>query len=145
MAQTPQTYQNHARMYPLYHYIVAPIFMINFFVAIWRVYKQPTIGMAWDLVVAFGLVALVLVARLMALKVQDRVIRLEMRLRMQQVLPADLCARAAGIAPSHLVALRFASDAELAELVRDVLDGKLSSQKAIKERVKTWEPDYLRA
>lgn len=145
MAQTPQTYANHARFYPLYHFVVTPIFMLNFLNAVRHVYLQPTRSTGWALVVATGMVLFVLVARLMALKVQDRVIRLEMRLRMQQLLPADLCARAMELTPQQLVALRFAGDAELAEIVREVIDGKLASQKAIKLRVKNWNPDYLRA
>ena len=145
MAQTPQTYANHARFYPLYHFVVAPIFLLNFLNAARHLYLQPTLSTAWATVVAAGLVAFVLVTRFMALKVQDRVIRLEMRLRMQQLLPADVCARATELAPAQLVALRFASDAELAGLVRDVLDGKLATPKAVKQAVKTWNPDYLRA
>lgn len=145
MAQAPQTYQNHARFFPLFHFFVAPVLLLNTLNAIRHVYLQPNRSTGWALVVAVALVGLALAARLMALKVQDRVIRLEMRLRMQQALPADLCARATALTPQQLVALRFASDAELAEILREVLDGKLASQKAIKQRVKTWNPDYLRA
>ncbi len=76
---------------------------------------------------------------------QDRVIRLEMRLRLRQVLPQELHARINDLTPRQLVALRFASDAELAELVREVLDGKLRSSKEIKLRVKSWQSDFLRA
>jgi hypothetical protein len=81
----------------------------------------------------------------MALTVQDRVIRLEMRLRMQQALPPELYSRTEDLKPQQLVALRFASDAELADLVREVLAGKLQTQRAIKQRVRQWAPDYLRA
>jgi hypothetical protein len=119
--------------------------MINFFVAVWRLYKVPSAGRGWDVVVALALVGLAGAARAMALTVQDRVIRLEMRLRLQQVLPPDLFARCGEISRPQVVALRFASDAELADLVREVLAGKLTTQKAIKERVRNWEPDYLRA
>jgi len=145
MAQTPQTYQNHARFFPLFHFFVAPVFLLNLLNALRHLYLQPNVSTGWAVVVAAGLVGLALAARLMALKVQDRVIRLEMRLRMQQALPADLSARGAELTPQQLVALRFASDAELAEIMREVLDGKLSSQKAIKQRIKNWNPDYLRA
>jgi hypothetical protein len=81
----------------------------------------------------------------MALTVQDRVIRLEMRLRLNQLLPAELGARTGQLTRQQLVALRFASDAELVELVREVLDGKLTTSRAIKGRVRQWTPDYLRA
>ena len=78
-------------------------------------------------------------------QVQDRLIRLEMRLRLQQSLPADLRGRISDLTPRQLIALRFASDAELADLVRDVLAGKLASSKEIKMRVKNWQADFLRA
>ncbi len=145
MAQTPQTYKNHARFFPLFHFFVAPVLLINFVNAGRHLYLQPSLGTAWAVIVAAALVGLALAARLMALKVQDRVIRLEMQLRMRQVLPADLCAHADALTPPQLVALRFASDAELADLVRDVLAGKLATQKAIKQSVRNWTADYLRA
>jgi hypothetical protein len=80
-----------------------------------------------------------------ALKVQDRVIRLEERLRCQRLLPADLQPRITEFAAGQLIALRFASDAELPALARKVLDEKLTERKAIKQLIKNWKPDYLRA
>ena len=145
MAQTPQTYKNHARFFPLFHFFVAPVLLINVANAIRHLYLEPSRGTVWGLVVAAALVGLALASRVMALAVQDRVIRLEMRLRMQRVLPADLCARCENLTPQQLVALRFASDAELAGLAGDVLAGNLATQKAIKLRVQNWVPDYLRA
>jgi len=145
MAQTPQTYKNHTRFFPLFHFFVAPVLLINFLLAIRRLYLQPSLSTTWGLVFAVALVGLALASRLMALTVQDRVIRLEMRLRMQQMLPPELCARIDDFTRQQLVALRFASDAELPDLVRDVLAGKLATPKAIKERVRTWTADYLRA
>jgi hypothetical protein len=81
----------------------------------------------------------------MAVRVQDRVIRLEMRLRLAAVLPDDLRARIPTLATRHLVALRFASDAELPGLVRQVLAGSLTDQKAIKKAIVDWQADHLRA
>ncbi len=86
-----------------------------------------------------------LFARLFALSVQDRVIRLEERLRCERLLPPDLQPRIVEFEPAQLVALRFASDAELPGLARKVLDEKLKDRKAIKQLMKTWRPDYLRA
>jgi hypothetical protein len=80
----------------------------------------------------------------MVLTVQDRVIRLEMRLRLHETLP-DLRNRVYELTPRRLVALRFANDAEMPELVREVLAGRLVQSKAIKSRVKDWQGDYLRA
>jgi hypothetical protein len=145
MTHTPQTYKNHARFFPLFHFVVAPILLLNVLNAIRHLYLQPSLSTGWALVVAAALVGLALAARLMALTVQDRVIRLEMRLRMQRALPPDLCARMEELTPAQLVALRFADDAELADLVRDVLAGTLRTQKSIKQRVRTWTPDHLRA
>jgi hypothetical protein len=79
------------------------------------------------------------------LTVQDRIIRLEMQLRMQQVLPPELRARIAEFSVGQLVALRFASDQELPGLAKKVLDEKLEDRKAIKQMVKDWQPDLLRA
>ena len=84
-------------------------------------------------------------ARVMALKVQDRVIRLEERLRYERLLPADLKPRIGEFAVEQVVSLRFASDAELPALARKVLDEKMMERKAIKQLVKAWRPDYLRA
>ena len=93
---------------------------------------------------AAALLTLAFLARTMALTVQDRVIRLEMRHRLKDLLPADLRGRIDDLTPKQLVALRFASDEEMPALVRDVLAGSLATQKAIKERVKNWQGDYLR-
>ena len=145
MAQPVQTYQNHARFFPLFHFVAAPILLINFLIAAWRLYQAPSAGTAWGLIFAFGLVAGLLAARLMALTVQDRVIRLEMQMRLARVLTPDLLARAGALGRSDFVALRFASDAELPQLVREVCDGQLKSAKEIKLRVKDWQGDFLRA
>jgi hypothetical protein len=84
-------------------------------------------------------------ARLFALAVQDRVIRLEERVRYERVLPEELRWRADELTVNQFVALRFASDDELPQLMRKVLDEKLTERKAIKQLIKTWRPDYLRA
>jgi hypothetical protein len=97
------------------------------------------------MIVAFGLLALAFAARVMALTVQDRVIRLEMQVRLMRVLTPDLHPRIAALTRGQLVALRFAGDDELSALVRDVTDGRLQTPKEIKLRVKNWQADWLRA
>ena len=92
-----------------------------------------------------ALILLFFLARVMALTVQDRVIRLEETLRMRALLPADLHARIGELTVKQIVALRFASDAELPDLARQVLDGKLQDQKAIKKMVRQWRADHQRA
>jgi len=141
-----QTFANHTRFFPLFHFFVAPVMIINLF---WAGYRWYATGFGWDggerVLLALGLLLGFLSARLMALTVQDRVIRLEERLRLERVLPADLKARIAEFTVAQLVGLRFASDAELPGLARKVLDEKIGERKAIKQMVKTWKPDYLRA
>ena len=145
MPQTAQSLKNHARLLPPFHFFVIPVLLINFLNEIRHVYLVPSSGTAWALVVAAALLTLGFLARTMALTVQDRVIRLEMRLRLHEALPADLRNRVHELTPRQLVALRFASDAEMPELVREVLAGNLATSKAIKGRVKNWQGDYLRA
>jgi hypothetical protein len=146
MAQKiPQTLENHARVLPAYHYVAFPLFAISFFFTLYQVVTD----FSWAKLVAFGLaVALILlffVARVMALTVQDRVIRLEEQLRMRALLPADLQPRIGEFTVKQLVALRFAGDDELPALARKVLDEKIQDQKSIKKLVQHWRADYQRA
>ena len=144
MPQTPQTFKNHTRLLPPFHFFVIPVLLINFLNEIRHVYLEPSRHFAWTLVVAAALLTLAFLARIMALTVQDRVIRLEMRHRLKDTLPFDLHGRINDLTPQQLVALRFASDEEMPALVRDVLAGSLATQKSIKERVQNWQGDYLR-
>lgn len=141
-----QNFANHARFFPLFHFFVAPVTIINLF---WACYRWYATGFGWDggerVLLALGLLLGFLSARMMALTVQDRVIRLEERLRFERVLPGDLKPRIGEFTVAQLVGLRFASDAELPGLARKVLDEKIGERKAIKQLVKTWKPDYLRA
>ena len=141
-----QNFANHGKFYPPFHFFVLPVMIINFF---WACYRWYTAGFSWDgaerVLLAVGLFVGFGVARNMALRVQDRVIRLEERLRYERVLPADLKARVEEFTVDQVVALRFASDAELPGLARKVLDEKMNERKAIKQMVKNWRPDYLRA
>jgi uncharacterized protein DUF6526 len=144
MPQT-QTLKNHTRLLPPFHFFVIPVLFINFLNEIRHLYLLPSKHFAWTLVVAAALLTLGFLSRIMAVTVQDRVIRLEMRHRLKDTLPVDLKGRINELTPKQLVALRFASDDEMPALVRDVLAGNLATQKAIKERVKNWQGDYLRA
>jgi hypothetical protein len=140
-----QNFQNHAKFFPLFHFVAGPLLFINLIwsiVRLVRVFSGPNLQ---SLILAIGVVALSFAARLMALTVQDRVIRLEMRLRLARVLPADLAARIPEYTVSQLVALRFASDAELPELSRKVLQDKMSNRAEIKKLIRDWQPDYVRA
>ncbi len=145
MADTTQTFENHARFVPPYHFVAGPIFLLNLVWALYRLVKYPAVGTAITALMAVALIMLFLYARVFALAVQNRVIRLEMRLRMRELFPADLQGRIHELTPKQLVALRFASDAELPELTRKVLNDKIADGKSIKKMVKSWEADHLRA
>ena len=144
MAQAAQNYKNHTRFFPPFHFFVMPVLLANVIVEGRRLWADPDWSAGFALLLALALVMLALTARAMALKAQDRVIRLEMRARMRELLPADLVPRIGELRPAHLVALRFAGDRELPELVRAVLAGTLTTQKAIKLRITDWQGDYLR-
>jgi len=141
-----QNLANHAKFVPSYHFFALPVFAINFF---WSLYRLWKLGLSFEgifgVIFAAALVVLVVRARLFALAVQDRVIRLEERLRYERLLPEDLQARIGEFDIGQIVSLRFASDAELPALARKVLDEKTTERKAIKQQIKNWKPDYLRA
>jgi len=143
MPQT-QTYKNHTRLLPPFHFFVLPVLFANVLITIRSIFRAPSIDTVWTAVVSAALLLLALLARNMALTAQNRIIRLEMRHRLRDVLPSDLQQRIGELTPQQLIALRFASDAELPALVRDVLAGSLATQKAIKARVKNWQGDHLR-
>jgi hypothetical protein len=145
MADTvPQSYANHRRFVPLYHFVVFGILTINQIWALVRLVRTPSWETGFGVLLAFALLAVFFFARTFALRVQDRLIRLEMRLRLAQVLPNDLKARILDLSPDQLIGLRFASDAEMADLVRDVLTNDIKDREAIKKKIKDWQGDYLR-
>ena len=88
MAQSTQTYKNHVRLLPPFHFFVIPVLALNFVNTLRHVWLTPNRSSAWAAVVAAALLTLGFLARIMALSVQDRVIRLEMRQRLNQALPA---------------------------------------------------------
>ena len=143
-----QTYSNHTRWYPLFHFVLVPLLFLNLLDHVVRIFTN-TGDARWDQVfwTVFSLVLILLatVARLQALKAQDRVIRLEERLRYREVLSADLAARAADLPVGQIIALRFASDDELGGLVERTLNGEFADRtKDIKLAIKDWRGDYLR-
>jgi hypothetical protein len=140
-----QSYKNHTRWYPPYHFIATPILLLNLINALRHAWMSPNRSTGFAALVAFGLLAGLVAARGMALKVQDRVIRLELQLRLRGLLPSELASRINELTPQQMVALRFAGDKELPDLVRDVLAGKLTKQKDIKLAIRDWQSDFLRA
>jgi hypothetical protein len=141
-----QSFSNHTKVFPPFHFFVLPVLLINLGVQIYwmKVFWFSLTGV-FGVLMALALILGFLSARRFVLSVQDRVIRLEERLRYQRLLPADLQPRIEEFTVAQLVSLRFASDAELPPLARKVLDEKIGERKAIKQLVKNWKPDYLRA
>ena len=145
----PQTYATHRKFVPAYHYFASLVLVVNLVWTLSR-FARALLGGDFDfgLLMNFLLAAVLIVIlaylRLFPLAVQDRVIRLEMKLRLHEVLPDDLRGRLDELSRGQLVALRFAGDAELPDLVRDVLDNQLTDQNAIKKKIKDWQPDDWR-
>ena len=144
MSDAPQSLKNHGKLVPLYHGVAFGLFVIN--LAWWsiRVFRSPSAGTAVGFLLAVGLILLFFFARVFALGVQDRVIRLEERLRLERLLPGDLKGRIQDFTTEQLIGLRFASDEELPGLARRVLDEGISDRKTIKQAVKHWRADHQR-
>ena len=145
MSQTAQSFKNHAKFVPIYHFFALPVAAANAVTLLYRAFAEPTWATIIAALMGVALVIMFLLARVFALTVQDRVIRLEMRLRLRELLPPDLQPRIGEFTRDQLVALRFAGDAELPALARRVLDERLHDRKAIKQLVQNWEADHLRA
>jgi hypothetical protein len=140
-----QSYANHTRWFPWYHFLVAPILFAYAAFMVIEAVRAPSLASAGDAIVATAIALGVALGRVMAITVQNRVIRLEERLRLSQLLPADEAAQATAVLKTRqLIALRFASDAEFPALVGRVVAGELSEPKAIKEAVQEWRADWLR-
>jgi hypothetical protein len=144
--KTNQSFANHVKLVPTFHFFVLPVLALNL---IQSIYKLLHAWFSWDAFVgvltAAALALLAFHARLFALRVQDRVICLEERMRLERFLPDDLSSRIGEFQPGQLVALRFACDAELPALASKVLNDGVTDRTAIKKMVQTWRADYLRA
>jgi hypothetical protein len=143
---TPQTYKNHTRFDPAYHFVLMPLLLLNFGFAIYKTIHDwpahPHLNVWW-IVMAFAFILLALKARSYAVKAQDRVIRLEEQLRLVSILPRSDHSVIARLTPAQLIALRFAPDEELAALALQAASQKLAP-KAIKQSIVNWRADYHR-
>lgn len=144
MADRSQSYASHRRFHALFHFIGIPIVAINLIVRIVQAARTPSLASIWEVAVAAALVIAMFLARYYALTVQNRIIRLEERLRLERRLPEELRPRIDELRTSHLIALRFCSDDELPELTRQILAGELRGQNDIKRRIQNWRADWLR-
>lgn len=147
-----QNFANHARTVPAFHYFLIPLLLFNLAASVYSIYfvarheggTFSLFAVIANLILAIALIVLAFLARIFALGVQDRVIRLEERLRYQQLLPEDLKPRINEFSIHQIIALRFASDAELPNLARKVLQERLRSRKAIKQMIQNWRADSQR-
>src|SRR5579871_4009813 len=146
----PQNYANHTRFDPLFHFFLGPVFLlglvmslVHFFYHLRENDWRDNVHSFLLVVLAVALLVVVFKERLYALKVQDRVIRLEERLRLMQLLPEPLRSRIPELTEDQLCGIRFASDAELPKLAERALNEKLS-RKDIKTSIQNWRPDYWR-
>ena len=144
MAAVTQTYKNHAKFVPIFHFVLLPILLLNLLAMAYHLWREPSMFTFWSVVMAFAFIVTALIARVFALKAQDRVIRLEERLRMRELLPPDLQGRIREFTPEQLIGLRFASDAELPALAATVLRDNVEKRDAVKKMVKNWRADDLR-
>jgi hypothetical protein len=140
----PQSFANHTRWHRPFHFFVAPVMVINFFWWVVTFVRAPGFESAWLIVVSVALLVLTLLVRTNSLKVQDRVIRLEERLRYQQLLSPATLQKTRALTVGQIVALRFAGDDELEELVSATLAGKFARPKDIKQAIKHWRLDDFR-
>jgi len=139
-----QNFSNHTRSHTPFHRVGFPLVAIYLLWSVWLLIRQPGWETAMNLVLISALVITFFLTRIYALKVQDRLIRLEEQLRFQRVLPAELAQRAATIPVPFLVAIRFAPDNELAELIEQVLDGRLGRPVEVKKAIRNWRGDHWR-
>lgn len=138
-----QSYSNHRRYHPWHHFVVVPILIVNLVVESVRLTNDQSRYQVWLVILALGLLIFSFTARSMALKAQDRAIRTEERLRLSRLLPGDQAA-IDSLRPGQLVALRFAPDDEVPELMRRISSGELSKGEEIKKAIRNWRADYLR-
>jgi hypothetical protein len=143
MSDKPQSYASHAKFDAPFHFFVLPVLLINIFVVGYLLLRRPGIGGVWVLLVSIALLVLAGRLRSWATHLQDRVIRVEERIRLAAILPESLRLRIAELSDSQIVGLRFASDAELPALFQRAVDEKLS-RSDIKKAITDWRPDYSR-
>lgn len=143
MSTKPQNLKNHARFDPAFHFLLVFTLFANLVYAVAHVIRHPGIGSGWFVVLSVVAFVALLKLRAYPLKVQDRVIRLEERLRLEALAPAEWHAQIYRLTEGQLISLRFAGDDEVVELAKQALEHNLS-QKQIKERIKSWRADDWR-
>jgi len=143
MAEAPQDFSHHTRRDPLFHFFIIPVFAITLIMSIVHLVRRPGLHSAWLIVITIAALLAIFKIRMYALRVQDRVIRLEERLRLATLIDPALRSQIVVLTEPQLVALRFASDAELPALAARAINEKLAAAE-IKKSIQTWRPDYWR-
>ena len=143
MAKNPQSFKNHASFDPLFHVVLFGVLVVNLVVAIVFSVLHPSFWSIWIAILSLAVFIVLFRLRQYPLKVQDRVIRLEERLRLQALAPAEWHTQIYRLTEDQLIGLRFASDEEVVELAKQALEHNLS-RKQIKERIRDWRSDYWR-
>jgi len=141
--KTPQNLKNHVRTDPVFHYFLLGVLVANLVIAIVWLVRHPHFHTAWFVVLSIAAILLLGKVRQYPIKVQDRVIRLEERLRLQALAPAEWHAQIYRLSEDQLIGLRFASDDEAVELAKQALEHNWN-RKQIKERIQSWRPDTFR-
>lgn len=141
-----QSYQNHRKLVPGFHFLTFGLLVVNLAWAVWRLFSGslPLADRGMSVLMAVALLLLAWYVRIFPLQVQDRLIRLEERLRLARILPPELASRVGELSCGQLVALRFAADEEVPELTRKILDEKIRSREEIKKLIRQWRPDHQR-
>jgi hypothetical protein len=142
----PQSLKNHGRLDPTFHVVLFFVLIANLVFAIFHLlhhWKDSPIAAAWFLVLSVVVFIPYFKLRLYPLKVQDRIIRLEERLRLQALAPTEWHTQIYRLTEDQMIGLRFAADDEVVELAKQALEGNLN-RKQIKERIKSWRPDNWR-
>jgi hypothetical protein len=142
MSET-QSLKNHARLDPFFHIFIFALYLLNLVYAGFHLYRQTSLSSGWYLVLSLAAIVPIVKLRNYPLKVQDRVIRLEERLRLQSLAPQQWHAQISRLNEGQLIALRFAGDDEVVELAKQALEHNLG-RKQIKERIKNWRSDEWR-
>lgn len=144
MTDRPQSFEHHAAWVPGHHFVTWPLVAAAVVWGAWSLARDFSVPVLMYLVLALAVALVNFYARAFPLGVQDRVIRLEERLRLAELLPGDLKGRIDELTTEQLIGLRFASDGELPELARRVLDEGMTDRKSIKAAVKSWRADHQR-
>ena len=138
-----QSFKSHTKWDPPFHFFLMPVMLATFIFSVKHAWAYPNGITLWLVLLSVSMFVWLIKTRTYALGVQDRLIRLEERLRMEKLLPVELMLRFDELSVGQIVGLRYASDGELTDLVRRALDERLT-QKQIKAAIQKWRPDRVR-